>query len=107
MVLAREVLIKQLRDYQDWSGDKVVVVFDGAGARTSATADPHDVQIFYARRGQSADAVIERLACKYAPRFPLTVATSDFLERETVNACGAACISPDGLRQLLKSARKL
>jgi predicted RNA-binding protein with PIN domain len=106
-LIAREALIKQLRDYQDWSGDQVVVVFDGAGARTSSTADPHDVQIFYARRGQTADAVIERLACKYAPRFPLTVATSDHLEMETVNACGAACISPDGLRQLLKTARKL
>ena len=104
--LAREALIKQLRDYQDWSGDKVVVVFDGAGTRTSSIADPHDVQIFYARRGQSADAIIERLACKYAPRFPITVATSDLLEKETVNACGAACISPEGLRELLKTARK-
>lgn len=104
--LAREALIKRLRDYQDWSGDKVVVVFDGAGKRTSSTADPHDVQIFYARRGQSADAIIERLACKYAPRFPITVATSDLLEMETVNACGAACISPEDLRELLKTARK-
>jgi predicted RNA-binding protein with PIN domain len=26
--LAREALIKQLRDYQDWSGTRVVVVFD-------------------------------------------------------------------------------
>ncbi len=70
-MLAREALVKELRDYQDWSGDKVVVVFDGAGTRTTSKADPHDVQIFYARRGQSADAVIERLACKYAPRFPI------------------------------------
>lgn len=105
-MLARERLVKQLRDYQDWSGDSVVAVFDGSGTRTSSTADPHDIQIFYARRGQSADAVIERLACKYAPRFPITVATSDLLEMETVNACGAACISPEDLRELLRTARK-
>jgi predicted RNA-binding protein with PIN domain len=105
-MLAREALIKQLRDYQDWSGDNVVVVFDGSGPRTSSTADPHDVQIFYARRGQSADAIIERLACKYAPRFPITVATSDLLEMETVNACGAACISPEDLRELIRTARE-
>jgi predicted RNA-binding protein with PIN domain len=105
-MLARDALIKQLRDYQDWSGDNVVVVFDGAGDRTSSTADPHDVQIFYARRGQSADAVIERLACKYAPRFPITVATSDLLEMETVNACGATCISPEDLRERIRTARK-
>ena len=104
--LARETLIKRLRDYQDWSSDKVVVVFDGAGTKTSSTADPHDVQIFYARGGQSADSIIERLACKYAPRFPITVATSDLKEMETVNACGAACISPDDLRELLQAVRK-
>lgn len=105
-VLAREALVKQLRDYQDWSGDSVVVVFDGQGARATSTAYPKDVQIFYARSGQSADAIIERLACKYAKRFPITVATADLLEMETVNACGAACISPEGLRDLLVAARK-
>jgi predicted RNA-binding protein with PIN domain len=104
--LAREALIKRLRDYQDWSGNNVVVVFDGTGPRVSSVADPYDVQIFYARRDQSADAIIERLACKYGPRFPITVATSDLLEMETVNACGAACISPEGLRQLLQAVRK-
>jgi len=72
----------------------------------SEVSDPHDVQIFYARRDQSADAIIERLASKYGSRFEITVATSDFLEMETVNASGAACISPDGLRKLLKAAEK-
>ena len=104
--LARDSLIKRLRDYQDWTEDNVVVVFDGQGARVSATAHLHDVQIFYARRGQSADEIVERLACKYATRYPITVATSDLLEMETVNACGAVCISPERLRQLLEAARK-
>jgi uncharacterized protein len=104
--LAREALIKQLRDYQDWSGKKVVVVFDGQGTHVTETRVPHDVQIFYARRGQSADAIIERLASKYASRFDVTVATSDLLEMETVNACGAACVSPEDLRELIESARK-
>ena len=104
--LARDALIKHLRDYQDWSGDGVVVVFDGRGERVSSTADPHDIQIFYARGGQSADSIIERLACKYGKRFQITVATSDLLEMETANACGAACISPEGLHQRLQAVRK-
>ena len=104
--LAREVLAKQLRDYQDWSGENVVAVFDGQGSRASQMSDPHDIQVFYAPRGQSADAIIERLSCKYAKRFDVTVATSDMLEMETVNACGAACISPSDLRELMKTARK-
>lgn len=104
--LARGALIKELRQYQDWTDVNVAVVFDGRGARVSEQSDPHDVQIFYARRSQSADAIIERLASKYASRFEITVATSDSLEMETVNASGAACISPEGLRKLLEAVEK-
>ena len=103
--LAREALLKQLRDYQDWTGVHVVVVFDGKGKKVDATADPVEVQVFYSRSGQSADAIIERLASKYAKRFELMVATSDLMEAETVQACGAEWISPDGLRGLLMSRR--
>jgi uncharacterized protein len=103
--LARDALIKRLRDYQDWSEERVVAVFDGTGARLSESSGPHDIQIFYARRGQSADGIIERLACKYAARYEVTVATSDLLEMETVNACGSAGISPAGLRERLETVR--
>ena len=105
--LAREALIKQLRDYQDWTGVHVVVVFDGKGTKASATSEPGDVQILYSKSGQSADAIIERLASKYAKRFDLTVATSDSMEAETVQASGAESISPEALRGLLSSARRV
>jgi len=104
--LAREALIKQLRDYQDWTGVRVVVVFDGKGKKVEAVSDPTDVQIFYSRSGQSADAIIERLASKYAKRYELVVATSDSMEAETVHACGAETISPDLLRGLIADARR-
>jgi predicted RNA-binding protein with PIN domain len=103
--LAREALIKQLRDYQDWTGVRVVAVFDGKGKKVEAIADPADVQIFYSRSGQSADAIIERLASKYAKQYELVVATSDSMEAETVQACGAEWTSADGLRGLLANAR--
>jgi predicted RNA-binding protein with PIN domain len=105
--LAREALIKQLRDYQDWTGVRVVAVFDGKGKKVEATSDPGDVQIFYSRSGQSADAIIERLASKYAKQFELMVATSDSMEAETVHASGAEWISPEGLRGLLAGARRV
>jgi predicted RNA-binding protein with PIN domain len=104
--LAREALIKRLRDYQDWTGVRVVVVFDGKGKKIEATSDPADVQVFYSRTGQTADAIIERLASKYAKRFELMVATSDSMERETVEACGAESISAEALRSLLVDARR-
>lgn len=103
--LAREALVKQLRDYQDWTGVRVVAVFDGKGTKVGATSDPTEVQVFYSRSGQSADAIIERLASKYAKQYELMVATSDSMEAETVSACGAESISTDGLRGLLAGAR--
>jgi len=103
--LAREALTRQLRDYQDWTGVRVVIVFDGKGAQVSTTSDSGDVQIFYSRSGQTADAIIERLASKYAGKVDLTVATSDFMERQTVHASGAKCISPEALREAVEEAR--
>ncbi|HEY2144157.1 MAG TPA: NYN domain-containing protein [Candidatus Udaeobacter sp.] len=105
--LAREALLKQLRHYQDWTAVRVVIVFDGKGKKIDASSEPGDVQIFYSREGQSADAIIERLASKYANRFELTVATSDTIEAQTVQACGAEWISSEGLRGLLSGARRL
>src|SRR5919201_4542699 len=86
--LARDALIKQLRDYQDWSGVRVVIVFDGSGSRVAVSAEPGEVQVFYSRRGQSADAIIERLAAKYAGLFDVVVATADRKEQATVTSCG-------------------
>jgi predicted RNA-binding protein with PIN domain len=102
--LAREALIKRLRDFQDWTGTRVAVVFDGKGPAVSVTCDPGEIQIFYSREGQTADSVIERLASKYAGRFKLLVATSDVLEQETASASGAECISAEALRWLLDEA---
>lgn len=103
--LARDALARKLRDYQDWTGVRVVVVFDGRGPTVGAIADPGEIQIFYSRDGQTADAIVERLASKYGEKYRLLVATDDFLEQETVAACGAECLSAEALRGLLEEAR--
>lgn len=102
--LARDALVRKLRDYQDWTGVRAVVVFDGRGTDVNASADPGEIQIFYSRSGQTADAIVERLASKYGSQFKLLVATSDYLEQETAAACGAECISAEALRGLLDEA---
>ncbi|CAN5542217.1 hypothetical protein BH18VER2_BH18VER2_06620 [soil metagenome] len=103
--LARDALTRQLRDFQDWTGIHVVVVFDGRGAAVSHAAEPGEIQVFYSRMGQTADSIIERLASKYAERYRLIVATGDYLEQETASASGAETLSPEGLRDLLRDAR--
>ncbi len=102
--LARDALVRKLRDYQDYTGIRTVVVFDGKGSVASDQSEPHGVQVFYSRSGQTADAIIERLASRYAEKFELVVATSDRLEQETVSACGADGITIETLRAILKEA---
>lgn len=101
---ARDALVKKLRDYQDYSGVRVVVVFDGKGTSTTEQSESHSIQVFYSRAGQTADAIIERLAGKYAEKFDLTVATADLRERETATAFGAECISIANLRAMIDEA---
>jgi len=96
---AREDLIARLTVLHDGSGESFVVVFDGTGPRkaTSERARPVDIQVVYSGRGQTADAVIERLVVHYAGTHDLTVATNDGEERTAVTASGAWWMSADAL----------
>ena len=107
MASARDALIKTLTAYQDQSGVRVVLVFDGQGARAAEESEPDGIQVFYAPAGRTADEIIERLVARYAGTCRLTVATSDGLEQTTALAFGAAgCVSAEGLRDVLASAER-
>jgi predicted RNA-binding protein with PIN domain len=103
---ARELLVKTLTEYQDFSGTKVVLVFDGKGASVSETKEPGGIQILYSNTGRTADAIVERLVAKYAKTFSITVATADLLEQQTAASFGAHCVGAEGLRQLIEQARR-
>jgi len=97
--MARDELLKRMRTLQDMSGERVVVVFDGQGAKVSEEREEGGVQIFYADAGHTADSVIERLASKYSDKFRLRVCTADRMIWESIRASGALWISPDTLRE--------
>ncbi|MBV9127267.1 MAG: NYN domain-containing protein [Verrucomicrobia bacterium] len=106
---ARAALVRTLTDYQDHSGVRVVVVFDGRGSgkRASEATEPGGVQIFYAPAGRTADDIVERLVAKYGATHRLTVATSDRMEAQTALTFGAqSCVSAEGLRALLDTAAR-
>lgn len=104
-VLARDELIKRLTEYQDTTDFRVVVVFDGQGAKLSEETEPGGIQIFYAAAGQTADAIIERLVAKYGEEHEMTVVTSDRLERQTVISFGGSTLPAEALPGLLGDAR--
>jgi predicted RNA-binding protein with PIN domain len=99
-------LTKILTAYQDFTGIRVVLVFDGKGSTITQETEPGGIQIFYSNTEHTADDLIERLAAKYGNRYSITVATSDLLEQQTATAFGAECISADGLRDLVNSAER-
>lgn len=103
-VLARDELIRRLTAYQDATSVRVVAVFDGKGDASNEASEPGGIQVFYSGAGQTADEIVERLAAKYASKHEMSVATDDYLERQTAEAFGAVAISTDHLRALLDEA---
>ena len=102
--LAHSELIKHLTAYQDFSGERVVVVFDGRGPQLSNEREPGGLQVMYSKDGKTADDVIERLAGKYSGKYEITVATDDRAEQDMVTSMGAFVISAEGLRERLDRA---
>ena len=103
---AREELTRKLTAYQDASGVRVVVVFDGKGVRSNSETVPGGVQMFYSGGGKTADCIIERLAAKYGSEHDITVATNDNLVQQTVITFGGLAISVDALRDLIGEAER-
>ena len=103
--LAHERLRHLLECYQDVSGERVVLVFDGRNARMEPqqNSDVSGIQVFYSDSSHTADDIIERLSAKYADRYRLTVATNDLAEQSMVYSLGAEVISAEGLRQQLEN----
>lgn len=103
--LAHERLRHLLEGYQDVSGERVVLVFDGRYVQEIKRdqQEEHEVQIIYSDSSRTADDIIERLCAKYADRYRITVATNDLAEQSMVHSLGAEVISSDGLRCQLEN----
>ncbi len=101
---AREELVRQLTQYQDATGIRVVAVFDGRGLKLGDLTEPGGIQVFYSESGQTADTVIERLCARHAQEHDLTVASDDLMERQTALSFGASTLSSGMLRGLLAGA---
>ena len=102
--LARTELQRQLLEYQDQSGKRVVLVFDGRGPGITDEREPNGLQVIYTNGSSSADDVIERLAAKYAEKYDLTVATDDLLVQNGVISSGGFAISSNQLSDWLDRA---
>jgi len=102
--MAKDRLLQRLRHYQDMSGERVVVVFDGTTSRITEEREPDGLQVFYADAGTTADTIIERLVARHAKQHDLRAATGDGMIRETVDAFGGSWLSAETLLLLVEQA---
>lgn len=96
---ARDLLIEMMAEYQAYTGDRVIIVFDAhfvPGSESKLKA--FNVEIIYTKENETADECIERLVTDVKNVVnQVYVATSDFTEQRVIFARGA----------LRKSAREL
>lgn len=63
---SRDRLMRQLEDYAGFSGEEILLVFDGyQSERTTTTEEKHgDLTLIFTRHGETADSYIERAAAQ-------------------------------------------
>jgi predicted RNA-binding protein with PIN domain len=62
------------------------------------------LEILYSRSGQTADQMIERAACRFAPYGEVLAVTDDLAERETVISLGGSAASCANFIQMVEHA---
>ncbi|HYR53425.1 MAG TPA: NYN domain-containing protein [Methylomirabilota bacterium] len=108
---ARDKLVERLSVYALVTGAEVTVVFDAhrAASRTNSEQMVEGVRVIFARKGHSADQVIERLAYGATGAGDMvTVATSDHSQSDMVRGMGGAVISATELeRRMIEAEEEL
>ncbi|WP_429970576.1 NYN domain-containing protein [Fructilactobacillus sp. Tb1] len=102
---ARDELIKELSEYQKYSGKEIIVVFDAMYVPGLAKSKKvKNIQVVWTNKNETADTYIESLATREQSLFTqVEVATSDHAEQWTIFSAGALRI-PD--QELLTSVRR-
>ncbi|MBO8157448.1 MAG: NYN domain-containing protein [Bacillaceae bacterium] len=96
---ARDLLVEKLAEYQAYTGNRVIVVFDAYNVQgIEKKVKSHRVEVIYTREHETADERIEKLVKEIKNiQTQVYVATSDYTEQRTIFAQGA----------LRKSSREL
>lgn len=102
---ARDELIHQLTHYSDATGIPITVVFDAAQAPSGIPkpASNKSMEVLFSKKGQTADAMIERATQRLLEYGDVLVVTDDLAERDLVLALGATTSSCAHFIQTLES----
>jgi len=105
---ARDKLIHLLLDYSGYSGEEVVLVFDGYRSdRRASTEEKHGVlTTVYTKHGETADSYIERTVVQTPKYRTVRVATSDGQIQTLALGAGATRITSRELLIEMQQLRK-
>lgn len=101
----REALLRELQSYRRNKGHRITVVFDGRERGGVSEVGEHigGVAVRYSRRGETADAVIARLAREAGPG--ALIVSSDNELSAAARRQGAACVSSLEFIEKLEASR--
>lgn len=106
MTEARTRLIRKLETGAGIQADRVTVVFDGQSGGLSHEQGTLVTEVFFTPKNATADTVIEQWCAAHASQSNILVVTSDRMERETVTAAGARCMSCAAFLDQLSGQRR-
>ncbi len=103
----REALIDRLTAYKKVRAYPVTVVFDGAGALPGMGAPGREkgVRVRFSRHGETADAVIKRMAAREKEK--ALVVTSDQSVADFCASCGASVIGSREFEERMELAAQM
>lgn len=104
---SRERLIHVLEDYSGYTGEQVILVFDGYQSdRLQRSEEKHgNLTLVYTKHAETADSYIERITAQMPKYYEIRVVTSDLLEQSQVFSSGAIRVSSAELLRDLTSTR--
>lgn len=105
---ARRGLVAMLSNYQGYTKQMIIVVFDAykTSAITEHIVHDHHLSIVYTKEAQTADAYIEKATHHLAKELNVSVATSDGAEQNIILGQGAMRISARELYERIQKIHK-
>ena len=90
---ARTRLVRKLETASGVDANRITVVFDGQSGGVSYEQGTTAIEVYFSPSHATADTIIEQWVASRPEDQDIMVVTSDRLERETVTAAGAQCMS--------------
>lgn len=100
MDAARNKLMETLSNYQGYTSQRVILVFDAykVEGNPGQVFKYHNIYVVYTKEAETADQYIEKTVHRMNRKYQVTVATSDALEQVIILGQGAQRLSAQGLK---------